>query len=195
MKPTNKEDNNIVSYRAAVDGFNPDTDTLKVVFATENPILLQGYKYSDSWEIFREILVCNEEAIRKERLEIGLPLFPDHWSRSANEVIGKTISYQIVDGRCIAEIKLGARADEALRSDLKNGIINTVSVGCQIYRVEKDLIENVPTYRAIDWEALHIALAPEPADTAATTIRSCEIIETNKPEIKKPDLLKTIFEK
>lgn len=188
------------TYRADISNIGTDTErTFDVVFATENPIRLQGWKYSNECEEFDEILRCDRKNVRTKRMDVGLPIFPDHWKRSSTDLLGITTSYSFEQGKIAATVKLGARADEQLWSDIKNGILRTVSVGCNIYKVER--MENSEmnitlTYTATDWEPKHIAFAPEPADIDAT-MRSehIEIVNksTSKVETKDDSFLANIL--
>lgn len=176
---TKKNNLGFETYRAEISTIGTDTDrTFDVTFATENPIMLQGWKYADKWEEFNEILRCDKANVRTKRMDVGLPIFPDHWDRTTKNQLGITTAYRFEDGKISATIKLGARADEELWSDIKNGILKTVSVGCNIYKVERmeNTEMNIPlTYTATDWEPKHIAFAPEPADIDSTM--RCEGVE------------------
>lgn len=184
-----------VTLRAAIDAgsVNVEERSFDVVIASESPIRFRDYKYKDSYEgapeVYDEILLCNETALRSERLKIGVPLFPSHWERSVRDQLGISTTFAISDRACKAKIKLGARADDVLWSDIQNGITKAVSVGAKIYKVERTTDGGMLTYKATDWEPMHIALAPEPADTQATVLRSADmvIVEPQKEE-KKPSL-------
>ena len=188
------------TYRAEIkeDSINEENRSFDVIFATENPVLLQGYKYSDRFETFTEILKCEAKYVRTKRMDSGLPIFSTHLDRSIYSQLGITERCVFEVGQINATVKLGARADEALWSDIKNKITKTVSVGCNIYKVERfeDADKNI-TYTATDWEPKHIAFAPEPADIDAT-IRSenTEIISKNEGiivEDKQESILNSIF--
>lgn len=198
MKNTQNKELGFETFRADVSGYDEIEETIDVVFATENPILLEGYKYSKNAEVFSEILLCNSDSIRTDGLNVGIPLFPSHWRRDSTDVIGKTISYSINDSErnCTAKIKVGARMDDMMKKDLASGVLNTVSVGVNIYKVMRSETDGKITYTALDWKPKHIALAPEPADYGAVTMRSDAKIEgeTIKPIIEN-DLLKNLLTK
>lgn len=188
------------TYRAEINEstINDEERSFDVVFATENPVLLQGYKYADRFETFTEILKCDKMFVRTKRMDSGLPIFSDHWDRTIHGQLGITTRCNFEVGKITGTIKLGARADEALWSDIKNGITKTVSVGCNIYKVERfeDGDKNI-TYTATDWEPKHIAFAPEPADIDAT-IRSENTVIISKNdgiivEDKQESILNSIF--
>ena len=80
-----------------------------------------------SWEndeYFNQVLRAGKENINSARLDSGLPLFDNHpWDNSAENTLGITTDYFFDERGLVVRAKLGARADEALRSDIKNGIM------------------------------------------------------------------------
>lgn len=182
----NKNDFNGITLRAAIDSgsINVEERSFDVTIATENPITERSYKYMDSYdkepETYNEVLSCTPEAVRASRLEVGVPLFPSHWDRSAMSQLGITTEYVLADRACKAKIKLGARADSALWKDIQDGIIKTVSVGAKIYKAVRTIKDGMPEYTATDWEVMHVALAPEPADISATIMRSSDMVIDDK---------------
>lgn len=64
-------------------------------------------------------------------------------------------------------------------SDIKNGIIRNVSVGYRVYIYEQgeQAKDEVPTYRALDWEPMEISMVPIPADYNAGTRTSSRLHE------------------
>ena len=174
---------------------NREEKTFTAVIATETPILLQGYKYGDTYEEFTEILRCSPDAVITDRLEVGLPLFESHWERDAEDLRGVSTSYEIANGQITATFKLGARADEALLLDLENKVLKTVSVGINIFNVMRMEVDGKISYTALKWQPKHVAFAPEPADVNCTVRSTAKVEgETIKPIIEK-DLLKNIFTK
>jgi len=158
----------------APNSFNKEEGTFDVVFATEkaNP--------TSHWDLgrYNEILSCDVKNVRMERALNGLPVFDLHYPRNAMVQLGVAENVRFENGQGIAKIRLGARADEALRSDIENGIIKGISAGYNVYAYtqEGELKPNSkenPTYKATDWEPTEISFAPIQADTGAK-IRSQE---------------------
>jgi hypothetical protein len=197
---SNKKELGFETFRAEISNINETDRTFDVVIATEAPIYLEGWKYSESFEQFNEILECKPENIRAGRLEIGLPLFPSHWDRSSTDILGISKDYNVSDGKISATFRFGNRVDSTMISDIKEGILKTVSVGCNIYGVERfEDAENKITYHAVDWEPKHVAFAPEPADINCTIRSDAKIIgqsETKpEPEKQETDILKILLTK
>lgn len=154
--------------------YNKEAGTFDVTFATETPVS------SYQWELgsFNEILSCDKSNVRMERAINGLPVFDCHYPRNAMVQLGIAENVRFEDGKCVATIRLGARADEALRSDIENGIIKGISAGYRVYAYKqegemKPGSKETPTYRATDWEPTEISFAPVQADPKSQ-IRSQE---------------------
>ena len=168
--------------RAAIskNSFNKETKTFDVVFATETPVFRNGWE-----ENFNEILSCNPENVRTERMIAGLPLFDNHqWDKSATGdsmkagILGKVRNIRFENNEIIGTVFLGARADELLLSDIENDIVSGVSVGYNVYTYERQPLavgEKTPNYIATDWEPMEVSLAPVPADINSK-IRSQELL-------------------
>lgn len=184
------------TLRAAIE--NPTDETFDVVIATDRAVTLQGWKYSDNFEVFDEVFDFSPNAIRTERLDSGIPLFPSHWRRDSTDQLGISVGY-VVEGNSIrASFRWGAQATEQLRTDVKNGIQKYVSMGTNNYAVEKTIRDGQnPVYKVIDWEIKHVAFAPEPADINCTTRSDAKVtgdIKQPEPE-KEKDLLKSLLTK
>lgn len=151
--------------RAAIrpNSYNEAERTFRVTFATETPVYRKRY---DIDEPFNEVLSCTPEHIRLERANAGLPLFNNHNTGGVFTVFGKVSDIRIDNKELSGLVKLGARADEALISDIKNGILSGVSVGYNVYKYERTAPRKgeIATYKAIDWEPIEISLAPVQAD-------------------------------
>jgi len=125
-----------------------------------------------SWEndeYFYQVLRTGKENLKTERMDSGLPLFDNHpWDTSAVNVLGITVGYEITDAGVVMRVKFGARADEALRNDVKNQIVKTVSIegGIINYTVERKEGQ-VPVYYADLWEPESLSFAPVPQDIGA----------------------------
>ena len=126
------------------------------------------YNYRED-EYFMQILKAERNNINTQRLESGLPLFDNHpYDASALKTLGISTSYDFDERGLILRCKFGSRADEALRNDVKNGIIKTVSIEGSIenYSVERKIGE-VPKYYAELWTPESISFAPVPNDIGA----------------------------
>lgn len=166
-KDKTKYDNHIC--RAAITPMseeNSEYDFEAVAVPTENGQLRRSYEND---EYFNQVLKTAKENIDTSRLDSGIPLFDNHpYNNSAENTLGITVGYSFDDRGLIVRCKFGARADEALRSDVKNGIIKTVSIEGTIinYSVERKIGE-VPVYYAELWTPESLSFAPVPNDIAA----------------------------
>ena len=168
--------NGIQHIRALVDKstYNKDAGTFDVTFATEIPVSSYQWELGD----YNEILSCDASNVRMERALSGLPVFDCHYPRNAMSQLGVAENIRFENGQGIATIRLGARCDEAMRSDIENGIISGISAGYRVYAYlqEGAIMPNskeIPTYKATDWEPTEISFAPVQADPKAK-IRSQE---------------------
>jgi hypothetical protein len=141
--------------------FDKAKRSFDVTFASETPTPMYN------WDIgyFDEVLACDAKNVRMERAKNGLPVFDNHYPRTAMVQLGRADNIRFENGLAVATITLGARADDALISDLENGIVSGISVGYRVHKydgtIEKD---KKPSLRATDWEPLEISFAPVQAD-------------------------------
>lgn len=129
-------------------------------------------KYSwDNNEYFYQVLRTNKENIDSSRLDSGLPLFDNHpemEDAGALNQLGITLTYDFLTEGLAVRCKFGARADQALKDDVKNQIVKTVSIeGCvQNYTIERKVGE-IPVYYADLWTPESLSFAPVPQDISA----------------------------
>jgi len=126
------------------------------------------YSYEND-EYFMQVLRTGKENILTGRLDSGIPLFDNHpWENAAENTLGITVDYDFTDKGIIVRCKFGARAEEELKLDVKNGIIKTVSIEGAIsnYTVERKP-GMIPVYYADLWEPESLSFAPVPNDIAA----------------------------
>lgn len=146
----------------AKNSFNKESRSFDVVFATETPV--QSYNY----EIgpYMECLSCDPNSVRMLRANNGLPVFDKHYPTNAMMQLGRASNVKFLNGQGTATITLGARADDALISDIENGIVDGISVGYNVYALALVSKEEgkLPVYRATDWEPGEISFAPIQAD-------------------------------
>ena len=147
------------------DSFDPDRGTFDLTFATETPVFRQGWD-----ENYNEVLTCDPANIRLERAAGGLPLLnahPDYSGRvKPEDVMGKISDIRCENRSLVGTATLGANATPQVRSDIQNGILDSFSVGYNIYKGTRvDMGKDAtPTYQMPDWEPNHVAIAPIPAD-------------------------------
>lgn len=126
------------------------------------------YSYEND-EYFNQVLKVERGNIDSRRLDSGLPLFDNHpYDNSAERTLGISTEYLFDERGLVVRCKFGARADEALRSDVKNGIIKTVSIegSIQSYSVSREF-GKVPVYSAELWTPESLSFAPVPNDIGA----------------------------
>jgi hypothetical protein len=170
--------------------YNEKNKTFDAVFTTEAPVVRSAYNLSldqqrkEDSDIFNEVLLCNAKAMRMDRARTGLPLLDNHpWDANSTQVLGKCTNFRFEKNQLVGTVTLGARADDALIADIKNGILTTFSVGYRVYNYtpdKKNVVGETPTYFADDWEPFEISLAPIPADINAQ-IRSLIMDKTKTP--------------
>jgi hypothetical protein len=182
------------------DSFDPDRGTFDLTFATETPVFRQGWD-----ENYNEVLTCDPANIRLERAAGGLPLLnahPDYSGRvKPEDVMGKISDIRCENRSLVGTATLGANATPQVRSDIQNGILDTFSVGYNIYKGTRvDMGKDAtPTYQMTDWEPNHVAIAPIPADynskKRSDTFDGHPItIDNYLPYKTHPHMLKTIAE-
>lgn len=160
-----KYDNHICRAKIEVSE-NSDYDFEAVAVPHENGQMRYSYQND---EYFIQVLRANKENINIARLDSGIPLFDNHpWDNSAENTLGITTSYTFDERGLVVRCKFGARADEALRSDVKNGIIKTVSIegSVESYSITRE-VGKVPIYNAEMWTPESLSFAPVPNDIAS----------------------------
>jgi hypothetical protein len=102
-------------------------------------------------------------------LDSGIPIFDNHpENQSAMNVLGITIGYDFVERGLKIKGKFGSRADEALKKDVKNGIVRTVSIEGDVsnYEIKREK-GKIPEYEAARWTPTSLSFAPVPQDIGA----------------------------
>ncbi|MBC3927780.1 prohead protease/major capsid protein fusion protein [Undibacterium sp. CY21W] len=175
-----------VSLRAAPITTSNETDrTINVTWTAGAGV--RRYDYMRE-RYYQEQLSQEASAVRMETLQSGkAPFLNTHSSWSLGDVIGVIESASSPADGGAAVIRFSKRAEvEPIFQDVKDKILNSVSLGAKIHRMEmiapdvegnKDWI-----YRAIDWEPYEISLVPIGADPGAV-VRSADgkIVEQPKP--------------
>lgn len=189
-------------YRADKLGeVNTEDRTVEVVFGSEYPVVRWMWNGRD-YEQFNEILSFDPEHIDIGRMEGGTAPVLDNHDRygGTRSTLGVVESAELKGDHGTAVLRFSKKpsADEVFQ-DVQDGILRAVSVG-YVVREYQDTGEvganGLPNYRATDWEALEVSIAPVPADPNAKTTGSREhdvttavrIIgrESEAPEVKKP---------
>lgn len=150
------------------DSNTNDFDFECVAVPSENKQLRYSY---DNSEYFYQVLRTSKENINSERLKSGLPLFDNHPEQENAGVLnqlGITTTFDFTSDGLVVRCKFGARADQMLKDDIKNGVVKTVSIeGCiDNYAIERKVGE-IPVYYADLWTPESLSFAPVPNDIAA----------------------------
>lgn len=185
-------------FRAA--SFDEKARTVEMVISTEAPVKRFGWDGA-----FMEILSMDPKAIRLDRLNSGrAPLLNAHNAYELGAVIGVVEKSAAVKGELVGTVRFSQRADVApIVQDVKDGIIANVSVGYRVHKFVQDDPEDpededeMPVYRAMDWEPFEVSLVPIGADAAAAVRRegeekhSCEVITQRGAQPQEPQTMKT----
>lgn len=171
----------------APDSFNETDRTIDVVFATETPVLRNGWDGQ-----FYEILSMADGEVRLDRLNSGAPVLNTHQRWDLSSQIGVVISAKIKGKEGRATLKFSDRDEvKTIIQDVKGGIFRNISVGYHVYKMEKTEEEGkITEMRATDWEPFEISLVPMPADHNSgvrsgyeVSTRSGEENDSNEVEI------------
>lgn len=188
-----REDKRICRALITPSEESEDFDFEAVAVPVENGQL--KYSYMND-EYFNQVLRTGSENINAERLESGLPIFDNHpWEQSAMNTLGVTVEYKHTDKGLVCRCKLGARADQALRDDIKNGVIKSVSIEGDIesYEIKREA-GKIPTYYAELWTPTSLSFAPVPNDIGASieVKRALEKQINKSTEIEKTEHISNI---
>ena len=161
-----KEDNRICRALIEPQAEGADFDFVAVAVPAENGQI--NYNWQDD-EYYNQVLRTAQENINTSRLESGLPLFDNHvYDKSALNTLGITTGFEFTERWLEVKCKFGNRADMALRNDVKEGIIKTVSIegSIQQYDVKREA-GKLPVYFATLWTPESLSFAPVPNDIGA----------------------------
>ena len=166
VKEEIKDDNRICRALIEPQPEGADFDFVAVAVPAENGQI--NYNWRDD-EYYNQVLRTAPENINTSRLDSGLPLFDNHvYDKSALNTLGITAGYEFTERGLEVKCKFGNRADVALRNDVKEGIVKTVSIegSIQKYEVERKAGE-LPIYYATLWTPESLSFAPVPNDIGA----------------------------
>ena len=166
IKENEIKDNRICRALIEPQPEGADFDFVAVAVPAENGQV--NYNWRDD-EYYNQVLLTAPENINTDRLDSGLPLFDNHvYDKSALNTLGITVGYQFTERGLEVKCKFGNRADMALRNDVKEGIIKTVSIEGSIQRYEVELkAGELPIYNATLWTPESLSFAPVPNDIGA----------------------------
>lgn len=158
---------------APVSTINAETRTAEMVWTTGAGVQRYDW-YNDRYYI--EELSLDPAHVRMGRLQSGrAPLLNTHQRYDLSSVFGVIRSASLEAEQGIATTEFSKRDDvEPYYQDVVGGIIGNVSVGYNVYEMDRipPTADGTPwTYRAIDWEPSEISLVPIGAD-ADCSIRS-----------------------
>lgn len=153
----------------AVEGSSYDFEAVAV--PAENKQLREFEDGNGIHEYFYQVLLTNPENLITGRLESGLPIFDNHPEiemAGALFQLGITVGWGTNERGLVVQCKFGGRADEALRNDVKNGIVKTMSIEGTVFEYEVVRTPNeIPIYNAVLWEPESLSFAPIPNDIGA----------------------------
>lgn len=145
--------------------FDEENRTVEVVWSTG----AKGKRYSWSGSYLEELSMKKDD-IRMDRLNQGAPFLNQHNSYTLGANLGVVERAWIKDKKGHALIRLSSRDEiQGIVQDIKDGILRNISVGYKIHKLEDVTKKNdeIPTYRATDWEPLEISLVNVPFDKDA----------------------------
>lgn len=136
-------------------------------------------------------LEISDKAIRFDRLNTRAPVLDNHQSsRSIHDQVGSVETAWISSERGIPELFATLRIskvsekEKEIAQKIKSKIINSVSVGADIYETLDVSRSGDPMRRtlAVDWEPVEVSLVPIPADSRAII---CSLDKKPKTEYSK----------
>lgn len=184
-----------LSMRAAVvpDSVNVERRTVDLTWTTGARVLRSSWIDGRFWEE----LSLDPKHVRMQRLNNGAPLLDSHDMFSSQSVVGVVESGTacLEKGKGKATVRF-ARAEDDPNADqifrkIKDGILQNVSVGYRVYRMEKteDGADKIPVMRAVDWEPYELSVVPVGADDGAGfrsnthhALNTCEFIHSEYKE-------------
>lgn len=195
----------MLDFRAAIapQSFNEKENTIDVIWTTG----ARGLRSPFWGEPYYEELAVTPEAVRLDRLNNGAPLLNSHDAMTLEDQIGVVVSASIQNGQGLATVKLSRRPEIAgIVQDIKEGLIRNISVGYMVYRYEKVVTETpiqdpnapppqeIPIYRATDWEPMELSFVSIPFDAGAQVRQvekrsQCEIINETREENTMPEVI------
>ena len=162
-----RSNQNILYRNLPVGSFDEESRTVELAFSSEEPV----ERYFGGIE-GKEVLDHSRKSVRLNRITSGGPLLADHRNEIAN-LIGKVESVSLDGDRTgRATVRFSEASDLARQAfdQIKEGILQNVSVGYRIHRIEHDIDKE--EFRVVDWEPLEISMVAVPADSSVGVGRS-----------------------
>src|SRR5438045_1091385 len=153
--------------RAAADTINETDRSIELIFSTGAQVRRFDW---DTGE-YLEALEISADAIRVARLQTA-PLLNAHSAWSVEDQIGTVVpnTFRIENGKAIVRVRFSNRDSVTpIWNDVKDRILQNVSVGYRVHKFEQDDTGAIPVRTAIDWEPYEISMVPMPDDTGART--------------------------
>lgn len=164
---------------------NKEDRTVEVIFTKGARVLRRGF-----FETFFEELGLEKKNVRMGRLKSGnSPVLDSHGQgerAGVRSTIGVVQSASLDVGKQgLATLRFSRRDDvNEIFQDIEDGILRNISVGYNTFRFEKVGEENdVPIFRAIDWEPVEISVVSAGADAGAQirskdeSLTECVLVE------------------
>jgi len=159
-----------VGSRLLTETVDREKRTVEMVIATDKKVNSYSYKIGPFWEV----LDLNPSSVRLERANKGGPALDSHSRWSVKGILGRIEKAWIADDgvRCLVRFpKLGIDPEiDVIFEKIADGIICNTSAGYRVYTYKQDppadprAEEDMPTYRAIDWELLEASFVAVGAD-------------------------------
>ena len=149
----------------------------------ENQIIPMSVSSDDPYKRWfgYETLDHSKKSIRLERFKTGAAFRDTHSGDQVGIVLNPKIDSK--EKKLRIDVQFSKNDDRAvtLFKDIKDGIRKNISIRYEIHEIklEKE-VEGVSFYRVTDWEPIHAALEPDPADISVGVGRSSELEEENK---------------
>lgn len=147
--------------------FNEEKRTIDVTFSLGT----KGKRYSWSVGEYYEELSMKKSSVRLDRLNAGAPVLNNHQRYNGLEgILGVVEKASIKNKEGIATLRFSEREEmQGIIKDIKSGVIRNVSVGYKVHTLEdvSKKGDDIPTYRATDWEPLEISFVDVPFDIKA----------------------------
>jgi phage head maturation protease len=171
----------------STNSLNVEKKTMDVIFATGSRGLRQSF-FGSYWEE----LSMDAGSVRLDRLNHAAPVLDSHDSSNLDSVIAVVESARIENGQGVASIRFSSDdRSQKIMQKIQEGIITKLSVGYMVHSYEEvGTQDNLPIFRAVDWEPMEVSFVAIPFDDKAT-VRSndgqktypCKINRNSEGEI------------
>jgi hypothetical protein len=151
--------------------FNVEDRTVEVVWSMG----AKGKRYTWTGAFYEE-LSMKKDHVKLDRLNQGAPVLNSHRSYDLGSNLGVVEKAWIKGKEGRATLRLSSRDEVAgIVRDIQEGVIRNISVGYVVHSYEEITKkgDEIPTYRAIDWEPMEISFVNIPFDKDAQ-VRSME---------------------